>query len=341
MSKYIVKTNNRYINIDLFNNHIGKKAIQAEQSINYSTPLFTSSVNSTIAIEKASLPLDDLPFFNMNERNLIITVDKNGVSQSMNVKNKFIEGSYLNNGNVFDIQRVLDAVNQCLLALYTSFANEDRGLAPSIRLNSASERFEMLLPLTAISQSGTTFNENYNIWFNNELYQMFAGFPCYLESSDYSINKLFKLTPFNYNHSTYTHVKNGVAGNVDCFLIPQEFSSVSNWSDVDTIIVSTNIPILGEALGSFSAGGGSGSESLSILTDLSLNPGNFLGSRNDVLVAPNYRREINLMDAGSINRITIKLYYRTKKGALKELMIPYGSHMSLKLVVSQTEVSGG
>ena len=306
---------NFYVNVDLFNNQTANNGLglvptsaKAEQAINYNTPLLDDPSKYSVAIEKATIPMNKVPLFRRSQRSLILWIRSAGFETSM-----LNYSSGYPDDEVYFVHTILDKINVDIIAHYTKIGVAVAN-APYFVFNPVSGLFEYHLP----SELEYT---RCQMSFSADLYNMFNGFNFKEEDG-------FGMREFNPITQNFMRAPKDSYGHM---VYSQEFSSIGNWSDVDTILVTTNLPVVPEATGSFDSDTQGGS-SMNILTDLSINSGSIMGSRGDVMLVPNYRREIKLLPGSSIYSFKIKFWYRTKKGEVRELMIPYGSHMSAKLV---------
>ena len=213
---------------------------------------------------------------------------------------------------IYFVHQLLDQMNSDIVAHYVKIGAPVEN-APYFLFNPTTQLFEFHFP-SELEYARSVIS------FTRDLQRLFDGF-------------LFEIPPTSNWCVFKPATTNTVRGTKDGFgniVLTQEFPSIGNWTDVDTILVTT-LPVVPEAISSFNPDSASNS-SMTILTDLSINTGSVMGSRGDVSLVPNYRREINLLQGTSIYTFKIKFWYRTKKGQVYELMIPYDGRMMAKLV---------
>jgi hypothetical protein len=261
---------NFYVNVDLFTKRVVDDGVsltrlndKAEQTINYNTPLLDDPSKYSVALEKAIIPMGAVPLYKRSTRNLLMRLENAG---------SYVTYGYdVGDEDVYFVHTILDKINIDIQDYYINIgANANN--SPFFLFNSVTGLFEYHIANELEYQRCT-------IHVSGDLYDMLNGFN--FEKSKYKGFYTFKPITQNFMRApkdTYGHM-----------VYSQEFSSIGNWSDVDTILVTTNLPVVPEATGSFSLDAQGGS-SMNILTDLTINPGSVMGSRGDVTLAPNYRR---------------------------------------------------
>ena len=332
------KHDNIYVNLDMFQNLVTPK--EANLKISSRTPFIEDTSKWAVAIEKASLPLDELSFLDLTGSNFYVTVKYGAISVMKNVKTYFKSGNTdPKDYNVYEIIRVVDAVNKAINECYREINTDFVQYAPILRFNSGSELFSLLVP--------TSHNLNYpfgdedtgiSVFFNHPLYLLFKGLPFYraVERNQLSGFAVWKMQPFMYNLISYPTILTGPLNNVMCHEVMATHSSLGEWSDIDTIIFTTSLPIRNEYVAGSFTDQNQTTDSMQIMTTLSLNPQNILSSRSDILYSPNNRRYINLLPTSNgISSIGLQLWTRSKKGVLKKLEIGHQAHLSVTLVFSK------
>ena len=321
-----------YVNLDYFNNDPAYRAQPAEMSLRYNRPILSDPTRYQVALEKGAFPLDELPLIDLQELKLTILADRDGFeSTELNIMTYFESGNE-NPGDlrVYEIQRVLDALNMALRDVFTQVGDVTK--AYIFRFNSGSELFSCLLPADGW--------DNVSIYVSHDLYNLFRGltFKRNVSSNNLTHPRAWKFQPFSSSGIiTYPTVN---VWKDDAFKLYFEVlashSSLSEWSDFDTLILtSQSLPIRSEVCSTFD---NTVSETtVDAITTLSLNAANVLSSRGDVLLSPNYRRFIDLLSSGPISNIDIKVWVRNKRGIVTPLMMSKGAHISVTLVFKPRE----
>ena len=307
---------NFYVNVDLYNGQTDANTlpidIRAEQTMNYNVPLIDDPGKYTVALEKASIPMRRIPLFRLSGKNLQMKLVTNTTTSIYDYRiGQGIFGTA--DDEIYYVHQLLGQMNSDSVAHYVKLGLTVAN-APYFLYNPTLQLFEAHFP-SELEYARSVIS------FSKDLRRMFDGF-------------LFEDTPMSMWCVFKPATKDVVRGTKDGFghiVLTQEFPSIGNWSDVDTILVTTTLPVVPEAISSFDPDSASNS-SLTILTDLSINTGSVMSSRGDVSLVPNYRREINLLQGSSIYSFKIKFWYRTKKGQVYELMVPYDGRMMAKLV---------
>lgn len=181
------------------------------------------------------------------------------------------------------------------------------------------------------------------IWFNSYL-QDVLGLPANIRApppqpagADYQIavkqySPILPPTPTRYG---FPYALNGLAGNL--IQVSQEYVQLSEFSDISTIMFTTNqIPIVPEFL-PLSTGLNQGSETqdnfIPIITDFSVVRSDAKPRDNSFVYLPTAEyRMFSLLGNKPITGLDIKAYYTTFGGKLYELLLPPGGSMTLKLM---------
>lgn len=231
---------------------------------------------------------------------------------------------------VYNYQYLCYLVNntfqQCLNGLITSANNA------SITLPTYTDYPNMTLDVK--SQLATiNITDNYGInqgqiliYFNNALYELFNSFP----ATYYSYNAQ--------NGMNYL-INNAMANNT--LTIDQEYSTVSNWCPVKSIVFTSSlIPIIPSQMGQpmiFNNGilinASSNNSSFNIITDLVANDFEFSPF---IMYSPSSEyRFIDLLPNQKITSIDVSIYWMSKEGILYPIMLSSNSTLSMKMLFTK------
>jgi hypothetical protein len=165
------------------------------------------------------------------------------------------------------------------------------------------------------------------IYCNDAMYNLLAGFEYIRNKSlgtgmDYKFNIQQSLSNLAY-FDDYTAV-----------VMSEEFSSVSNWSPISSIVfVSNTLPInktmVGKPnqFGSQSFSGSISSVTQSIITDISI--GDFMDSK--LIYSPYFLRMIDLVGSDNITQIDLRVFFKDRYGNLYNYVLPNNSSFYIKL----------
>lgn len=329
-----------YVNIDTFNQNVDYSAIPASLGINANSAIILNPEQYVVAIEKACIPLDELPLLNIAKLDLRVSVTYGSITLTRDIKQYFKSGTTdPNNKQVYEIIRVLDALNKCTIELYNEHSSDFYPLAPIVRFNSGSELFSLLVPTQHILEQDFGLETGIRVFYTHDLYTLFKGLPFFRNVEPYQLSSplAWCLQPFTTSVISYPTITAGAKNNVNCFEIMSTHTTIGEWSDIDTLIITTSMPIQPEYIVAFDDKTGK-NQSMSIMTTLSLNASQILSSRSDLLYSPTNRRWITLLGTSPMNYIKIDLWTRTKSGDLKMLEIGKGNHLGVTLVFKKIHV---
>jgi len=164
------------------------------------------------------------------------------------------------------------------------------------------------------------------IYCNEAMYNLLAGFE-YIRNRklgngrDYRFNLTQSLSNLSY-FDDYTAIVQS-----------EEFSSVSNWSPISSIVFCTNLPIAKtlvskpSTFGTSNFSGSLTSNSKAIITDISV--GDFMDSK--LIYSPFFLREIDLIGNDSIDTIDLTIYYKDRYGIMYPYILPNNSSCFIKV----------
>ncbi len=235
-------------------------------------------------------------------------------------------------GNSF--RHYCDIVNNCLAVLTEQLKLAlapalDNMIAPLMVWNEDNLKAEIL----AQEEFFDWKTENrVNIYFNRALYAKFTSLPAYknYNATDGKIYNIYFKNDYETKHVTY--------GSTKFVKTSQEYSTISNWSPVSSIVFTTaSMPVYATQL----------SEPIIYNNNSVINlkvPQNFSKiisdmATNDLCYKPNLiyvpsaeYRMIDMFGTDDINTIDINVYWKDKKGNLIPFYLQSGASASVKLL---------
>jgi hypothetical protein len=189
--------------------------------------------------------------------------------------------------------------------------------------------------------AGTSTDDPMKLYFNERLYELFAGLSCRYESSVGSANYRISVIDRLYNKVAQKIVVNGVTETVNVIQVYQEMSSIALWNPVSSIVFASSLlPIVPTQTsapkdlgGNNLVSGGNNSNLLPTLSDFSI----AVDANNQYrpMVEYNPGAEYRLIDMNStmnMNRIDIIVYWKGRDGVLHPFQLQPGCSASVKLM---------
>jgi hypothetical protein len=240
-------------------------------------------------------------------------------------------------GNSF--RHYCDLMNNCLETLTTNLkvsvgAALDGLIAPKMLWNEQNSTVELIAQEEFFDESKTN---HINIYFNRALYGKLTSLPA-IKNYNGSDGKIYKIYMKNdYSTKLINITVDGVAG-IPFIKTSQEYSTISNWCAVSSIVFTTNtLPIFATQL----------SEPLVYSNGLSLKtniPQNFAQvisdmATNDLCYKPNLiyaptaeNRYIDMFGNNDISTLDINVYWKDQKGNLNPFYLQSGGSASIKVM---------
>ena len=173
------------------------------------------------------------------------------------------------------------------------------------------------------------------IYFNRALYAKFTSFPA---DKDYSASdgKIYKLN-LNPDYGTKHVVLDPGTGDQIFIKTDQEYSTISNWAAVASIVFTTNsLPVVASQLSEpqvysngSSLSSGSGQNYSLVISDMVTNQ--MCYKPNLYYVPSGEYRMFSMSSDMNINDINVDVYWKDKKGALHPFYLQSGASASIKL----------
>lgn len=201
--------------------------------------------------------------------------------------------------------------------------------APFLKWNSATECAELI----AENQFFNPSNVNkINIYFNRPLYALFTSLKADRFGTSATLGRFYKIITSNYGTNTIT-----IGGKV-YIVTPQEYSTISNWTPVASIVFTTGtIPIVPNQLSApliYFEGQlvqtANNPNFSNVLTDMATND---MVYKPNLLYVPSAQyRLVDLNSSQPITNIDIQCFWKDKQGILRPFILLSGASASLKIL---------
>ena len=184
-------------------------------------------------------------------------------------------------------------------------------------------------------------NDRYDIYFNTRLYQLFNTLPATFVNATGDLN--YRLDIFGKpNNTTRLNVNDGNGEPMHLINMPQEISTISNMSPLDSIVfTSTSLPIhpsLSSAPKVISSTNKSSSSNglpniTNVLTDFQIALSATNHYKPVIAYAPQGEyRLIDMYGNKDLSRIDLQVYWKDKKGVLHPMLLHPGCSASVKFL---------
>jgi hypothetical protein len=178
-----------------------------------------------------------------------------------------------------------------------------------------------------------------NIYFNRPLLALFTSFKNVRYGTGATQGRFYKMVTTNYGKNVET-----IKG-TEYIVTTQEYSTISNWSPVSSIVFTTGtLPIVPNQLSAPSVyfegnliQSSNNSNFGNILTDLATNE--MVYKPNLIYVPSAQYRLIHLTTSQPINNIDIQCFWKDKKGVLRPFILLSGASASIKILFQKKGAS--
>jgi hypothetical protein len=235
---------------------------------------------------------------------------------------------------VYNYEWWINLVNNALSTCFASLQSTYSGTLPTS--NPPYLTWSTIYNTATLVSDVAGFNNassNYiELFFNNALYQLFSSLP----SMMYDYNSTFGL---NYQISTNAY---GLASTEElttytAFTVPQEYSTISVWNPVLSIVFTSNtMPIVSEQLSApiiYLNGSTIQSTNTSviqnIITDFESNDGQY---KPNLVYQPTIYRYKELIGSSPLNSIDIRCYWKNRIGNLIPFVLNTGCSATMKIM---------
>ena len=232
---------------------------------------------------------------------------------------------------VFNYEYVITLVNTAISACFNTLASQTalNTTAPYMKWNTATNTATIMSDSSSYSSSSSN---QIKLYFNNALFQLFSSFPMYIEnpSSTKGLNYQISCDVFG---NASTEVVNGVT----YLLCAQDYSSISMWSPVSSILFTTNtMPIVAELLsapgifydnGSYQSTNNTGISN--IITDFQASDMNYTPYLS---YQPNIYRYVELFGSSPLTTVDIRCFWKNKINQLVPFTLNAGCSSTIKIM---------
>lgn len=286
---------------------------------------------------KFVIPATAIPIFKFRSDTYYISSSYNGntISTPVNLINQTIpiDGDLIYNYQLF-VEMINATFRTNLIDLWTTYGPIAGIPDPTVPTNQ--------VPVMVYTDDSTPiyirypdgYNEgsgtNLEIFFNYRLFKFFQNFPHLFNATDYNSNLAYQLRIYNTGDNFETITSGPYAG--DYYIMSQDSPTFYLWWDIKDVIITTDLPIASEVIGSIDPRGDY--KTLEILTDHTLDKRGLPNTdRIDVVYRPEAQyRLISLLGSASINNINFRFLYRTKNLELIDFPLYPNDNLYLKLL---------
>lgn len=291
-----------FVNFDLYNN-TAYDNLEVEKNVTSNQPILKRGQKYCVNVVRATIPTLDIPICNLSDiKDLeigVMTKATGVVSASVKLSDVWQAQNTLNNGNVYSISHLIRVLNRAI----------DNARPNSFKFKIVGDSFAIDAETAVVS--------DYSLVGNSLFYNLFAsGFSTVYDPARALAYEIAL---------SYHHRKEGATTFI------QESSTIPNCYMYDTLIIQSDLPQVPEQTGSFGTDATSQMNSISMLTDIALSG----DLKNSAYFIPQIERNIYLIQSDDVISVKISVWIRNKKGILKRLTIPPGSHFSLKLCIRE------
>jgi len=310
-----------------------------------SSPVLENPSEYEMSIVRFQIDASGLPIFNPiipdptfpNRTNMSITLGYNGIYSQ-----QYIEVSNLELKGVYSYNVFLDNINYAFAQAFLGIA--DPGIvatnAPKLYLDSETSLISMYVQSDYLKS-----NPNHiSIFFNRELmsklnfpYNNFNGVTAPLgRAYEIEVKSYVELIPPVGSRFGYPFNVVNIPG--DVLKLSQEFTSLNSWSDIKSLLFTTNsIPITNEFASVVfdpSQNFSSSRASLPIVTDFDINQNGPPGSnvRGIIQYVPSEYRMKSLISTTPFNTINIAIYWQDFLGGVHPVNILTNTSVSIKIM---------
>jgi hypothetical protein len=239
---------------------------------------------------------------------------------------------------VYDYEYVVQLVNTALSNCFNSLVNQQSSLftatAPFLKWNNSAKLATLY---TDEGYFSPTLSTPIKLYFNNALFNLFNSFPSNFQSSSNSngMNYLISCNSFG-NANTET------INNIPYLLCEQEYSTISVWSPVSSIVFTTNsMPIVSELICAPNIYYNNVNYKSTINTGISNVITDFEASEMNYVpflaYQPNIYRYVELYGNSPLMTLDIRCFWKNKVGQLIPFILNSGSSASLKVMFALKE----
>jgi hypothetical protein len=341
-----------YYDLSLINN--SEDHIRAEFVDTRPQPILSNSDHYNVAVARIGIPTDNIQDFFLTTRRVsettpgaqleyedqYTTLTFGGVNYSSLVVPTVNTNTASGDHYIYFVKQYLTALNTSFLAAYTIFNAANPAVCPSapMFIYNPTTRIITLICDDTYRTAPVEIWVNWNIYkkipgiysFFNGYYQAAnANFPAGITLTQCYKDYKFNIADFGNNINTYQYPAGGALWDE----FPQEIESLGNMMDLQTIVLTSNLPTIPQWT-AVSTDAGKAS-SLPILTDFEPIVGSGLETTNQAIrlqYQPSLYRLIPMIKEAPIKTVQVNLFWQDKEGRLNPILIAPGESVNIKIL---------
>lgn len=245
-----------------------------------------------------------------------------------------VESDYYNCDN---FSYYIYLINRALLQAITQI-NTDASIscsAPFLKWNPSNNTASVYVEkdFFDINITPSALTPQIKLYFNENLFSHLSSYIHlnYGSSAANGTNRELLFIPRGINETTIS--------TVDYIILDQEYSTIETWSPISSILFTTSsLPVTNTNIArpviyinnSLLNSNGNNSDVAKIITDLQTNEMNY---KPNILYYPSAEyRFVDMDGQQTLNTIDIQVFYRNKRGVLREISLPPGASASIKIL---------
>ena len=319
-------------------------------------PFVLNASNYLFSIQRFSLETNNLPIWfcdiQVNQENInlsiySISMEYNGIiSQEYLIyipqdKTSTLPSNTLNGLQpysdyyfVYNYEYLIYLLNNTLTSCFNKLAsltNLPTTQIPYLKWNSTNNTASLISDNAGFNDIS---NDYIKLYFNNALFNLFQSFCSYTINSTSDQGLIYQISCSCYGIAEKTTINN-----ITYLICPQEFSTISVWNPVVSIVfISNTLPIKPENIGApliflnnYKYQSTNNKNVAGIITDFQAND----TYKPYILYQPTVLRYIELQGNSPINKIDIKVYWKNRIGDLIDFKLNCNNSMSMKIAFSR------
>jgi hypothetical protein len=329
------KDENIVANLSLFNPYESDRLIDASIDVSLEKPILKRCSDYKLTIIRFRIPLDTIyPAFTFEKLNFNVTLRFN---------NSFYPATINVSTPIYSINEFLANINTLFYAAYALLSGNYPSRfpyrsPPYILLNQ--DRFSLVVPVSFYDP--TTGNPDVVISVSDDLFYYIGGLPAKPSVYDQQYYDLYLFVKRPYLSPDYDI--NGIAVQTstsgltkyNSYIIDSEFSTGFRFNNIQSIILTSNIPTRQEQLPLISNNLVNSNISyistFSILNDFSIHIERFGQQYETLIYYPQSQfRWIDLISDGQLDRLSFTFWYQRNDQTIHKIMIKPGDSCNIKL----------
>jgi hypothetical protein len=249
------------------------------------------------------------------------------------------------------ILMVIEALQSCFADLSAQVKNAaisdlDDVLSPLLTWNTNNSTASIVAQDSYYNNRDSNYLEEnpqaIQIYFNSPLFALFSSFPAINYGISATQGQNYRMAIGNFTGTNTISVQNGNGTPITSNVVNQEYSTISNWSPVSSIIFTSNtLPIVSNQLSApliYSESGvlqlgGNNSNFAQIITDLETNE---LCYKPNLMYTPSAQYRIVSMTGNQpLSNIDVSVFWKSRLGIFYPLLLMSGSSCTLKFLFTK------